>query len=159
MSGDADTATSPSAPPDDATQPWNAGADGTAARSAAMEFPSDLSAPRVARSFVATAARSWGLGDVGSVAELLVSELVTNALEHGVSGGWVRVEALPAGLRVAVTDRGGGLPVARDVGTREATGRGLAIVDALSRWWGVESSGSGKTVWFEVDDGGDLRAW
>ena len=104
------------------------------------------------RDFVRSAARSWGLGDVGSLAELLVSELVTNAIEHGGSGGVVEVEALPAGLRVSVTDHAPGRPQVQHPRTDQPTGRGLSIVDQLSRWWGVEAAAGGKTVWFEVDD-------
>jgi len=117
-----------------------------------MEFDPSYASPRQTRAFVGATARGWGLGDVGSLAELLVSEVVTNAVEHGTSGGTVEIMALPAGLRVEVTDRADGLPVVRYPSDREPTGRGLAIVDQLSRWWGVEPVAGGKVVWFEVDD-------
>ncbi|MFN8051008.1 MAG: ATP-binding protein [Acidimicrobiales bacterium] len=121
-------------------------------RSARCEFDDSIHAPAAMRDFVRASARGWGLGDVGSLAELLVSEIVTNAVEHGGSGGVVEVEALPAGLRVAVTDHAAGRPVLRNPRDDEPTGRGLAIVDRLSRWWGVETTPNGKVVWFEVDD-------
>ncbi len=60
--------------------------------------------------------------------------------------------ALPAGLRVEVTDRSSGVPELQHPTAQEPTGRGLAIVDQLSRWWGVERVAGGTTVWFEVDD-------
>lgn len=97
-------------------------------------------------------ARGWGFGDLGSLAELLVSEVVTNAIEHGGSGGTVEVMALPAGLRVEVTDRAGGRPEVRHPSELDPSGRGLAIVDRLSRWWGVDIVPGGKVIWFEVDD-------
>lgn len=134
---------------------WNARGN----RSATMEFEATTSSPRNTRDFVGRMARGWGLGDVGSLAELLVSEVVTNAVEHGTSGGVVEVVALPAGLRVAVTDRSEGHPEMRHPGNMEPTGRGLAIVDRLSRWWGVERAAGGKTVWFEVDDLDLTNAW
>ena len=133
---------------DETTSTWN----DRGHRSARMEFEASYASPRRTRAFVGSMARGWGLGDVGSLAELLVSEVVTNAVEHGTSGGTVEITALPAGLRVEVTDRSAGLPELRHPTAREPTGRGLAIVDQLSRWWGVERVAGGKTVWFEVDD-------
>lgn len=133
---------------DDPTSTWNL----RERRSARMEFEASFASPRRTRAFVGSTARGWGLGDVGSLAELLVSEVVTNAVEHGTSGGTVEIMALPAGLRVEVTDRSAGLPELQHPTAQEPTGRGLAIVDQLSRWWGVERGSDGKTVWFEVDD-------
>lgn len=124
-----------------------------------MEFDASLTSPRETRAFVGSTARGWGLGDVGSLAELLVSEVVTNAVEHGTSGGTVEMFALPAGLRVAVTDRAEGVPAVKHPASDEPTGRGLAIVDQLSRWWGVEQATEGKTVWFEVDDVDVSNVW
>lgn len=121
-------------------------------RSATLDFDASVHSPANTREFVGRMARGWGLGDVGSLAELLVSEIVTNAIEHGGSGGVVSIEALPAGIRVEVTDHSGRLPELRHPTPEEPTGRGLAIVDRLSRWWGVEPTPHGKTVWFEVDD-------
>lgn len=134
--------------PDDPASTWNLPAH----RSARMEFEASYASPRRTRAFVGSTARGWGLGDVGSLAELLVSEVVTNAVEHGTSGGTVEIMALPAGLRVEVSDRSTGLPELQHPTDQEPTGRGLAIVDQLSRWWGVERNSAGKTVWFEVDD-------
>jgi len=118
-----------------------------------------VTAPRLARNFVGATVRGWGLGDVGELAELLVSEVVTNAIEHGGSGGSVEVEALPAGIRVAVSDQSRHPPERRSPTSSEPTGRGLAIVDQLSRWWGVELNDHGKTVWFEVDDVDLSNGW
>ena len=140
---------------DDPTSTWNHRAH----RSARMEFEPSLSSPRRSRTFVGSTARGWGLGDVGSLAELLVSEVVTNAVEHGTSGGTVEIVALPAGLRVEVTDRSADLPELQHPAADEPTGRGLAIVDQLSRWWGVERTAAGKTVWFEVDDVDVSNIW
>ena len=104
-------------------------------------------------------ARGTGPRGWNSLAELLVSEVVTNAVEHGSSGGIVEIEALPAGLRVAVTDHAHGDPEVRHPSPDEPTGRGLAIVDQLSRWWGVEPVDGGKRVWFEVDDVDVTNRW
>jgi len=121
-------------------------------RALRAEFAESAYAPSEMRDLVRAAARSWGLGDVGALAALLVSELVTNAVEHGGSGGVVEVEALPAGLRVRVTDHSPVRPQVQHPRADEPAGRGLSIVDQLSRRWGVEVASAEKTVWFEVDD-------
>jgi anti-sigma regulatory factor (Ser/Thr protein kinase) len=85
------------------------------------------------------------------VAELLVSEVVTNSIRHALAGGWVSVSRSAQRVRVEVTDTGGGTPTPRQAEPHEPTGRGLAIVEALADAWGVvEPEGRGKTVWFEL---------
>ena len=125
-------------------------------RTARIHFGPSLSSPATTRNFVERTARGWGFGDVADVAELLVSEVVTNAIEHGRSGGLVQVIALPAGLRVEVSDRSTDPPELRNPSPAEPTGRGLAIVSDLARRWGVDLRRDGKTVWFELDDVGVL---
>ncbi|MCW2778702.1 MAG: hypothetical protein JWN17_2427 [Frankiales bacterium] len=90
-------------------------------------------------------------------AELVVTELVTNALLHG-GDGEVRltVDLEPARLRVVVEDAGGPMPRALDDGPHDGdlplTGRGLRLVAALASRWGVEPCGDGrKRVWAELD--------
>lgn len=83
-------------------------------------------------------------------AELLVSELATNAVGHGGSAFDVSVDAADR-VRVAVHDddpsplSGGGRPDPED-----ERGRGLFLVEELSIRWGVEQDAAGKTVWFEL---------
>lgn len=82
---------------------------------------------------------------------LLVSELASNAVRHARSPFTVAVGCDAAIVRVEVTDDSPLLPVPQRPPVEAVTGRGLMIVEALSRRWGVEPTGSGKTVWFEVD--------
>lgn len=85
------------------------------------------------------------------VTQLLVTEIVTNALRHG--WGPVTLRLLPGqtGLRVEVVDGGVGLPRQRTASEQDTGGRGLQIVDALASDWGViPAPEGGKTVWFEV---------
>ncbi|WP_107407960.1 ATP-binding protein [Streptomyces sp. CC53] len=91
--------------------------------------------------------------DTADVAELLVSELVTNALLHTGHGAVVTATLGPRALRVEVRDFVPELPdpyvPVPDDGTH---GRGLLLVQALADAWGVHTQGVGKVVWFELSD-------
>ncbi|MEV6173268.1 ATP-binding protein [Streptomyces sp. NPDC051954] len=94
----------------------------------------------------------WGLGerdDVADTAELLVSELATNAVLHSESRFRLTLTAAHGVLRCEVTDAGRGRPRVLDAGTSES-GRGMFLVDALARRWGCHQDGQGTTVWFEL---------
>jgi anti-sigma regulatory factor (Ser/Thr protein kinase) len=101
---------------------------------------------RVARRFVADHAPPALADD----AALVASELVTNAIEHASSPVTVRVELRGEALRVEVSDSSAILPAVADLLTDSERGRGLHLVEGLTAAWGVESSESGKTVWFEM---------
>jgi GAF domain-containing protein len=90
--------------------------------------------------------------DVREDVELVVTELVTNAVLHTPSGEVrLKLQELPEAVRVEVEDAGHGMPVAVRESTTAMTGRGLALVAALSRAWGVDSGRPGhKVVWAEV---------
>lgn len=94
---------------------------------------------------------------------LIVSELVGNAVRHarGLPSGGLHVdwEIGPGVVQVAVTD-GGGLtvPEACDPGPHAQSGRGLAIVEALTSEWGVRVNGTASTVWASVRSGELQRA-
>ena len=109
---------------------------------ARRSLTSELSAAGVARTVVGDAA-------------LVISELVGNAVRHAsaLPGGAVRVEwsLHPETVDIAVTD-GGSSQVPRALHADEVSigGRGLTIVDALSRAWGTRRAGRGVVVWAEV---------
>jgi anti-sigma regulatory factor (Ser/Thr protein kinase) len=101
----------------------------------------------------------WGLpADIAESAELVVSELVTNALEHGLAGipATVRIWLSSDGGRVAihVWDASPMPPVLKDAGAETDRGRGLMIVAALTADWGCTAMDTGKVVWAVVDAGG-----
>jgi anti-sigma regulatory factor (Ser/Thr protein kinase) len=83
------------------------------------------------------------------VAELLTSELVTNAIRHGASGFELKID-VAENIRVEVRDEGAGRPSVVAAGPQDPSGRGLGIVEALSIAWGVIPSADGKTVWYEL---------
>jgi anti-sigma regulatory factor (Ser/Thr protein kinase) len=119
-------------------------------------FDLERSQVRSARQFVATTLVDWGLDAMVADAELAVSELVGNAVLHsnGASGVEVRILAGPRTVRVLVCDDG---EVPREPVVEEhpdpvdPTGRGLAVVGVLASAWGIDRSGTGTTVWFELD--------
>ncbi|MER7338288.1 ATP-binding protein [Streptomyces sp. NPDC000075] len=95
--------------------------------------------------------------DTAHVAELLITELVTNALVHTEGGAEVSARLKDARLRVEVRDAAARRPrpfvPSADDGTH---GRGLVLVEALADSWGVDplALGPGKVVWFELEDAG-----
>ncbi|WP_420706912.1 ATP-binding protein [Streptomyces sp. NRRL F-2664] len=92
--------------------------------------------------------------DATDVAELLITELVTNALVHTDRGAEVSASLTATRLRVEVRDRAARRPrpyvPTADDGTH---GRGLVLVEALADAWGVDALtlGAGKVVWFELE--------
>jgi anti-sigma regulatory factor (Ser/Thr protein kinase) len=93
---------------------------------------------------------------------LLLSELVTNAIQHGGAGPHetiqVRLSSTPQRVRVEVHDPGTTAPRPRNR-REEETGYGLLLVDRLADGWGREEAGGGGSVaWFELDLGGLAEA-
>ncbi|MHC3469783.1 ATP-binding protein [Streptomyces sp. 7R007] len=96
--------------------------------------------------------RQWGRPGRSEIAELLTSELVTNALVHTDRDAVLTVTVEPDGLRVEVRDFVGRRPILCVPNADDGThGRGLVLVQSLADAWGVRSHGVGKAVWFELD--------
>jgi anti-sigma regulatory factor (Ser/Thr protein kinase) len=117
-----------------------------------VEYDPRPAAVREARAHVRRQLEAWGLtdrDDVAEVAELLVSELATNALLHSASRFRLTLTAAHGVLRCEVADSGRRTPQVLEAGTSES-GRGMFLVDALARRWGCHQDGPGKTVWFEL---------
>ncbi|HEY3437000.1 MAG TPA: ATP-binding protein [Actinotalea sp.] len=119
-----------------------------------MELESSTRSIRRARHWVRENPVCAGLEpDAVRVAELLTSELVTNAVKYGPRGGTIRVRAERdrSTLGVTVTDDGPERPVVRHPAPDELGGRGMGIVQSLACDWGVDvHEGNGKSVWFRV---------
>lgn len=89
--------------------------------------------------------------DLAETAELLVSEVVTNAVVHAATDIELVVNVLPDGrVRVEVSDGSRHAPARRDYLPTATTGRGLQLVEELADASGTLRSPTGKTVWFEV---------
>lgn len=84
-------------------------------------------------------------------AELVASELVTNAVLHATTGPTVSLKVGEESVRLEVRDSTSVLPMARAYSTDAETGRGLAMVTALSADWGVIPDPAGKTVWAVIE--------
>jgi anti-sigma regulatory factor (Ser/Thr protein kinase) len=85
-------------------------------------------------------------------AELLTSEIVTNAVRHARQVITIDIECDERSLAVAVADDCPDVPVVKSVGTNHISGRGMRLVDRLAAAWGCRPSkdGTGKVVWFRV---------
>jgi len=83
---------------------------------------------------------------------LVVSELATNALKYAQTGFEVVLRGAGGRVRLEVYDGSGALPVLVSAQDLDTGGRGVAIVDNLSRDWGaVRQRRGGKSVWAEFD--------
>jgi anti-sigma regulatory factor (Ser/Thr protein kinase) len=108
-----------------------------------------------ARHFVGELTRHLGDPELCSTLELLVSELVTNAILHSPAPRNLRVILEENRVRVEVEDRGERPPrLADGIDLLVSSGRGLQIVDRLSNSWGYDPlDAGGKVVWFELKRG------
>jgi anti-sigma regulatory factor (Ser/Thr protein kinase) len=89
-----------------------------------------------------------------STLQLVISEIVTNAIRHGGAGGEILLAATPKEdyLCVQVTDEGQGFaPRPGALSSEEHGGFGLFIVEQLTRRWGVTRENRRTRVWFEFD--------
>lgn len=117
---------------------------------AAWTFPADARAAGQARAAASEQMTRWGLGDEAFATELVVTELVTNALRHAsppVTLRLIRTDTLVC----EVADGSSTAPHMRLPRLLDEGGRGLYIVGRLARRWGTRYSDTGKTIWVEQD--------
>ncbi len=89
-----------------------------------------------------------------AIAELLVSELATNAVRYGGGPEFeVLVDAGPDDVRVVVRDASTEVPRPRDAAPLDQGGRGMRLVQRMSTAWGWDVGGQGKAVWFVLECG------
>jgi hypothetical protein len=103
-----------------------------------------------ARAWVRRLYAGWDLEPIAEVAELLVSELVTNALRHASGPVVLTALRLDEIVTLAVSDGHPSLPRLRKVGASDEGGRGLQLVALLSARWGARATPGGKVVWCDL---------
>jgi anti-sigma regulatory factor (Ser/Thr protein kinase) len=118
--------------------------------SAQLELPPSLHAPTAARQAVKAILQAWELHDESwlTTAAMIVSELVTNAVQHGHGTIGLHLHQIGQHVTVRAVDTSPAIPHRRE--PDESGGRGLAIVEELSAKWGVTHHENGKQVWAEL---------
>jgi anti-sigma regulatory factor (Ser/Thr protein kinase) len=126
-----------------------------------LEFAALPSAVPCARGHVRMVAREWGLQALADTAELLASELVTNSVQEAqrlstradipvvpVVRLWLISDRVS--LAIHVWDGSEEMPVRQNAAPDEEGGRGLLLVESLSKEWGVYRKADGKVVWVMI---------
>jgi CheY-like chemotaxis protein len=105
----------------------------------------------LARGFLVAHCERWGCVDLLDDAQLVVTELVTNALVHGGSHCDLAIVYRDRWLRIEIQDFGSGGPDLQAVDVESEGGRGLLIVSAMTESWGVQPlPAEGKVIWAEL---------
>ncbi|MET8413254.1 ATP-binding SpoIIE family protein phosphatase, partial [Streptomyces sp. NPDC005195] len=121
-----------------------------AAQIASWDLPPELTAVHTARHLTVRQLNAWGLEPLVPATELVVSELVTNAIRHGT--GPIRLRLIQHQvLTCEVFDSAVSCPRPRHARIVDENGRGLLMIAQLSRRWGCRPSTGGKFVWAEQD--------
>jgi anti-sigma regulatory factor (Ser/Thr protein kinase) len=121
-------------------------------RSVSCRYSRSLTVPRDAREATRKTLCSWGLVDLIDVAQVIISELVTNAICHGAGPVGTRVSCERRYLYVEVHDDGPGRPVHRHATAEDESWRGLTVIDGLMQLYGGnlvvvdDEARDGKTV-------------
>jgi len=113
------------------------------------QLPGGLQSPAQARALVGDALVALP-DEMVALAQLLTSELVTNAVLHVGTALDLQIEVADFGTRITVQDSSSVEPERRAPSIDEPGGRGLALVDGLSSAWGWKHVPTGKRVWFEL---------
>ncbi|MFD7439712.1 SpoIIE family protein phosphatase [Streptomyces sp. NPDC059861] len=115
-------------------------------RVAEWDVPRDPSAVAGLRASAVAKLEEWGLPELAFSTELVLSELVTNAIRHG--SGAIRVRLLKdQGLTCEVADGSSTSPHLRYAATTDEGGRGLFLVAKVAERWGTRYSADGKIIW------------
>jgi anti-sigma regulatory factor (Ser/Thr protein kinase) len=123
-----------------------------------LELAAQPTVPGVVRGHVRAMAGEWGLAGLAETAELLASELATNAVQASqrlrvraelaivpVVRLWLTSDG--ASIVIHIWDASSEMPVRQDTMAGEEGGRGLLLVDALAKDWGTYRKSDGKVVW------------
>ncbi|MER7461314.1 SpoIIE family protein phosphatase [Streptomyces sp. NPDC097981] len=118
-------------------------------RIAQWDVPPDPAAVSRVRNAGSAQLAAWGLGDLAFTAELILSELITNAIRYGTAP--IRVRLLrDRTLICEVSDASGTSPHLRYAATTDEGGRGLFLVAQYAERWGTRYAERGKVIWAEL---------
>lgn len=131
--------------------PLDASARTRSPRRRRWSLPSEAASIGRARHAVVRTCQAWGIDDVAN-AELVVSELVANAVLHGFGHVSLQLYDTGDGLRIEVEDANPAPPVTTDGHPGRVGGFGMQIVERLADW-GWRQSRGGKLVWAKVRPG------
>ncbi|MGG2461594.1 SpoIIE family protein phosphatase [Streptomyces sp. RGM 3693] len=124
-----------------------------ASQVASWDLGTDPAVVAGARNLAGRQLTEWGLEPLRFTTELVVSELVTNAIRHGSGPITLRLIRQEAALICEVFDTGSTAPHLRHARTTDEGGRGLLIVAQLTRRWGTRYTTNGKIIWAEQGQG------
>ncbi|MDP9091881.1 MAG: MEDS domain-containing protein [Actinomycetota bacterium] len=119
-------------------------------REAERTFPGLPGSAPIARRFVTDTLTGWGEGVLSADAALVATELTSNAIRHTEAAFTVRLSSSPSGVRIAVRDSSVIPAIRREAGATATSGRGLAMIAAVSNRWHCEPDAYGKVVWAEL---------
>ncbi|MGV9245533.1 ATP-binding SpoIIE family protein phosphatase, partial [Streptomyces sp. NPDC003710] len=117
---------------------------------ATTDLPAVPTSVGEARTFLAKALASWDCAHKLDDARLLLSEILTNSVQHAQGPLGLRLRRTATELTIEISDHSPQLPHPRLAAIDEESGRGLILVDTISRNWGVRPSSTGKTTWFTL---------
>ena len=120
--------------------------------SARAVLPPSSRAPLAARRLVSTLLLVWGYREQVEIAELVVSELVSNSVRYAADAGDIEVELLVDSgvIQLSVADGSAEHPVFQPDSRTDHRGLGLHLVERVAIRWGVEDYLLGKRVWIEL---------
>lgn len=116
----------------------------------ATELPALAESVPTGRAFLSGVLTAWECPDTADDARLLLSEILTNAVQHAQGPIGLHVCRTTTEITVEISDRSPHLPQPRTAGKDEESGRGLILVRALADGWGVRLNDEGKTTWFSL---------
>ena len=121
-------------------------------RNASFDLPPTASGVRVARHVLLELMRAWAVPHDRDDAALLMTELVTNVVDHvgGESGLTVEISAADDWLRIAVVDGSAVRPVVRELSLDHPRGRGVRMIQQIADRWGADEHLGGKRVWCDL---------
>ncbi|MBO8193579.1 SpoIIE family protein phosphatase [Streptomyces oryzae] len=118
-------------------------------RIAQWDVPSDPEAVAPVRAACMSQLTEWGLEETAFTAELILSELITNAIRYGAPPVTVRL-LCDRYLTCEVSDSSSTAPHLRRATTVDEGGRGLFLIAQLAQHWGTRYTPEGKTIWAEL---------